>query len=220
MIELNIQGEIRRFRPETMINAGYTSRDREAIQEHIDEIAEEGIPEPERIPATYQVSPDSLIVDPQSIQAVGENTSGEAEFGLVLIGDEIYVVAASDHTDRDLEKDDIQKSKQVTPNIVSRRAWPFEKIEDHWDAIQIRAWSTIEGERQLYQSGTLEEIRPPKDIIAELSERDLPLDNTVLLCGTIATKTGSIEVGTRFEVEMYDPELDRSIGIDYEIDAI
>lgn len=221
MIELHVEGELVRIEPDRTINAGYSGRDQEAVQDHVDELVAEGIPEPERVPGTYQVAPYTLLVAPDEVQVAGPNTSGEAEFGLVVTGEATYVVAASDHTDRALETEGIQKSKQIAPNVVSRRAWRLDDVRDHWDEISLRAWNTIDGERQLYQETTLAEILPPERLVEEVTDRyGGPIAGTVVLSGTVATVSGEITPGSRFEVELADPELDRSLDVAYDVRTI
>jgi hypothetical protein len=219
MLDLHVEGEIVHVELKQAINAGYAGRNQADVQEHIDELAEEGVPEPAHIPSTYSVTPNMVLVDPGKINVVGPDTSGEAEFGLIFVGDKTFVVAASDHTDRAIETESIQKSKQIAPNVISRQAWLFDDVRDHWDDIQLQAWNTVDGERVLYQDATLEEILPPEDLIDEISNRyGDQLSGTVLLSGTVAA--GEIKAGTQFEVQLTDPKLDRSIGVKYDIELL
>lgn len=219
MFELHVGGEIIRIDPDRTINVGYSGRNQEAVQEHIDELVEEGVSKPKHVPSTYPTAPYTLLVDPELVQVVGPDTSGEAEFGLVFAGNETYVIAASDHTDRALETESIPKSKQIAPNVISRRAWSLNEVRDHWDDIELRSWNTVDGERRLYQNATLEEILPPDALIQVLSDRyGGQLAGTVLLSGTVAA--GEIEAGSRFEVELMDPKLNRSIGLKYDVRSL
>lgn len=203
---------------ERVYNAGYSGRDQEAVQAHIDELVEEGIPEPENVPEIYELGPHTTAIDPESIRVVGSDTSGEAEFALLRAGGETYVAAASDHTDRDLETRSIQESKQIAPNVLSRRVWRFDDVREHWDEIELRAWNWIDGERTLYQDTTLAAVLPPEDILDTARERfDGPLQGVAILSGTVATVTGDISPGIRFEVELHDPVRDRSLSLGYDV---
>ncbi|MFB6113153.1 MAG: DUF2848 family protein [Halodesulfurarchaeum sp.] len=202
-------------------NAGYSGRDQEAVQDHIDELVEEGIPEPEHVPEVYEMAPYTTQVDPETVRVVGPDTSGEAEFALVFAGEETYVTAASDHTDRDLETQSIQKSKQIAPNVLSRDVWRLEAVRDHFDEIELRAWNWIDGERTRYQDTTLSAILPPEDIVETVREQyGEPLRGAALLSGTVATVTGDIKPGTRFVVELVDPVRDRSISVGYDVESM
>lgn len=219
MVELIVDGEAVRVPVERVVNAGYSGRDEEAVQAHIDELVEDGIEAPETVPSTYRVAPHTLLVDPGSIDVVGGDTSGEAEFGLLLTGRDAYVVAASDHTDRELETDSIRKAKQIAPNVISKRAWRLSDVRDHWDDVELRAWNTVDGERRLYQETTLEAILPPEDVLDEVEDRyGGPLHGAAVLSGTVATVSGELRPGSRFEVELSDPVLERSLSVAYDVE--
>lgn len=221
MLKINVDGEATQIVLDRCVNAGYTGRDEEAIQAHIDELKEDGIAPPDEVPIFYELAPYTVLVDPAEIQVVGEATSGEAEFGILAVGDDRYVVAASDHTDRALETESIQLSKQVAPNILSGGAWRYETVKDHWDDIELRAWNTIDGDRILYQETLLGDILPPEEILAIVEERyGGPMYGTAVLSGTVATVTGEVEPGSRFEVELVDPELGRTLSVDYDVESI
>lgn len=222
-LRLNVEGEIVELEIDRLINAGYSGRDQEAVQAHIDEMMKDDIvsEEPDRIPETFRLAPYVLLTDPDEIQVVGENTSGEAEYGMLITGEETYVVAASDQTDRKIEKHGIPKSKQIAPNVISSDAWRLSDVRDHWDEIQLRAFNTVDGEREPYQDAPLAELLPPAEILEEVRDR-FPgdLSGTAVLSGTVATVGGELAPGERFEVELYDPERDRTIETGYDVEPI
>jgi hypothetical protein len=221
MAELHVDGEEINFIPDRMINAGYSGRDKEAVQDHINELVKEGIDAPSSVPTMYEVSPYTLLVDPDSISVIGDQTSGEAEVGLFVTGRDIYVVVASDHTDRELETESIQKAKQITPNVVSQQGWRFEDIQDHWDKLALRAWNTVDGEQKLHQDTTLGAILEPKTLLDEVRDRyGKALNGTALLSGTVGTISGELTPGSRFEVQLRDPVQDRSLAVAYNINQI
>ena len=222
-LQLSVEGEIVTIEMDRVINAGYSGRDEADVRAHIDELLKDDIiaAEPERVPVTYQLSPYTLLADPGRVQVVGEDTSGEAEYGLVVTGDETYVVAASDQTDRDLEKHGIQKSKQIAPNIISAAAWRLSDVRDHWDDIQLRAHNTVDGQREPYQDSSLAELLPPSDILEEVESRyEGALSGTAVLSGTVPTVGGELSPGDRFEIELHDPVRDQTIDVTYDIDPI
>lgn len=219
--ELDVVGELVQIDVARMVNAGYSGRDEAAVQAHIDELVADGVAAPEQVPATYAVAPNSLLADPDAIQVVGDDTSGEAEFGLVLAGGETYVVAASDHTDRALERESVQKAKQVTPNVVSHEAWRFSDVRPHWDEIELRAWTTVDGERRRYQEDTLAALLAPEDILDVVHGRYGAADGgEVVLSGTVATLEGDVQPGSRFEVELVDPVRGRSLSVAYDVETL
>lgn len=221
MREFIVDGEAVRLSVGRTFNAGYSGRDEEAVQAHIDELVEEGLSEPEEVPVLYELAPYTVLVDPGEVSVVGPDTSGEAEFALLVTGDDTYMVAASDHTDRDLETESIPKSKQVAPNVLSERAWRFDDVRDHWDDIELRAWNTRDGERERYQETTLAEILPPEEILDIVRDRHGgPLDGAAVLSGTVATVSGEVFPGSRFEVELHDPVLDRTLSVGYDVNVV
>lgn len=221
MLDFVVDGEAKRFSLDRCINAGYSGRNDDAVQAHIDELVADGIPAPESVPTFYELAPYTVLVDPGTVRVVGEHTSGEGEFAILQAGEEKYVAAASDQTDRDLETESIQLAKQVAPNVLSRRAWRYSAVEDHWDRLELRAWNTVAGDRVLYQEARLEELRRPEDLLGELEDRyGGPLFGTAMLSGTVATRSGHLEPGSRFEVELVDPVLDRSLSVAYDVQSI
>jgi len=58
-----------------LIVAGYTGRDRQAVQVHIDELAHIGVTPPPRVPMFYELKADLLTTD-ASIDVAGDKTSG------------------------------------------------------------------------------------------------------------------------------------------------
>ena len=79
-------GVERVFAPEALVVIGYAGRDRAAVEAHIDELAELGVPRPASIPL-FMVFPPGLITQTPSITVAGSQTSGEAEIVVVVDGD-------------------------------------------------------------------------------------------------------------------------------------
>lgn len=100
---------------------GYAGRDQASVQHHIDELAAIGIAPPPHVPMVYELSP-GLITYERIVRVPGTRTSGEVEPVLVRAGGVWHLALGSDHTDRDLEADDIKNSKAVCPKPVSRTA--------------------------------------------------------------------------------------------------
>jgi hypothetical protein len=57
-------------------------------------------------------------------------------------------------------------------------------------------------------------MRPPKDLIARYGSSLVP--NTVMFCGTLAA-IGGIRPASRFEMELEDPVLGRTLKFAYDI---
>jgi len=150
-------------------------------------------------------------------------TSGEAEFALFPQSgtDEVYVGVGSDHTDREMETQDITLSKTLCPNVVSTDVWLLADVIDHWDRIELRSWTGTGGERILYQEATLDAILPPAGLF-DLVERAStePVDDTAVFSGSVGTETDDLIHGDFFAVELHDPVLDRTIAREYDVDVL
>jgi hypothetical protein len=148
------------FNYERMVNAGYVGRNQAEVRRHIDELAEKGIPGPKTTPTLYPVIPRALVTDSE-IEVYSGETSGEVEYVLLVENEgKIYVGLGSDHTDRHLEEADIPRSKQICPNVLSRKVWPLKEVADHWDDLVMRSKVVSSGREMLYQEGQLALILP------------------------------------------------------------
>lgn len=58
--------------------AGWTGRNHDAVQHHIDELSAIGIAPPSQVPLYYRVS-NALLTQETVVEALGNETSGEAE---------------------------------------------------------------------------------------------------------------------------------------------
>ena len=129
----------------------------------------------------------------------------------------MYIGVGSDETDRGFEKHSIPASKQMYPKIMAPVVWPYQEVSDHWDRIVLRSWMTSGGKIELYQEDALSSIMNADALLYELPKEDnLPTDAMVIFSGTIATKKG-IRFGQRFDMEMEDPVMNRTIRHGYDI---
>ena len=199
---------------------GYTGRDQAAVRKHIEELAKEGIEPPPSVPTLYPKAPWGLA-QKNAIQVEGRETSGEMEFFMLVDNSSIYVGAASDHTDRELERIDIRKSKQVCPTMLSRTVWNYEEVKETWDQIQIRSWAFKDGQKSIYQESTLGSILPPEDLI-DLVRQQLndPIGGIALFSGTPPLLAGEMVFADRFEGELLDVNFGRKITIAYDIHTL
>ena len=163
--------------------AGFTGRQREGVEEHIRELAEAGVPTPDRTPALYET--DSQSVRQTSIVVVSAaNTSGEVEPVVIRAGGQLLLTVGSDHTDRDLEREDIGLAKRACQKVIGRCCVPLDAISD-WDRCRLMSW--LDDDSRPYQSGTLAELMTLSDLLAELrAGYGLELrDGDVLFLGTL-----------------------------------
>ncbi|MEO1116170.1 MAG: DUF2848 family protein, partial [Pseudomonadota bacterium] len=113
--------------PERLIVAGWTGRDRAAVDHHIEELAAIGVPAPSTVPLYYQCAP-ALLTQETEIQALGDETSGEAEPFLLRQNGKTWIGLGSDHTDRALEVHSVAASKQICAKPVADVLWPLETV--------------------------------------------------------------------------------------------
>lgn len=198
--------------------AGWTGRDPVARDEHIAELEAIGIARPASTPIYYRVAARRLTTA-DSIEVSGAESSGEVEFVLFGSQGRILVGLGSDHTDRKVETYSVTVSKQMCDKVVAPVLWAFEEVADHWDQMILRSYAWIDGGRVLYQEGTLDSMLPVADLIQRgFGDKGLP-DGCAMFGGTFAAK-GGIRPADRFEFELEDPILKRSIRHAYDVIAL
>lgn len=200
------------------IVAGWAGRDREAIEHHILELAELGVPRPSDVPLYYRIATNQLTQSDQ-VQVVGANSSGEAEVLVFNHNNELCVSLASDHTDRALEAHSVALSKQVCVKPAATQAWRYSDVAAHWDELVLRAWIIEDGEEVAYQNGAVASLLHPLDLIKKHFAQDHLPNQTAMTCGTVAT-IGTIRPATQFTMELYDPRLERSIRHTYQVEFL
>ncbi len=218
-LALTVGGSEVRLPIDRLVVAGWVGKDRAALQKHIDELAELGIAPPSRTPTYMNLTPAILTTD-RRLQVVGANSSGEVECIVITARDgQRYLGVGSDHTDREFEQFSIPASKQMCAKPVAPDAWPFGEVEDHLDALILRSWMTRDGQRRLYQEGQLAKNRSPVELLENLPQGCVSSgESFCLFCGTFAA-IGGLSYGERFEFELFDPILQRSITHGYEVEV-
>ncbi|GLC97982.1 hypothetical protein Tamer19_73910 [Cupriavidus sp. TA19] len=215
-IESNHGKQQRALAISQLVVAGWTGRDVNAMEAHIKELEELGVKRPPYTPVFYRVAAQRL--GPASeIQVSGEASSGEAEFLLVSDGHEILVGIASDHTDREAETYGITVSKQMCEKPCASTLWRLSEVEDHWDQLVLRSYATIDGERVLYQEGPVTAMRSPADLLERFASHGGAFgEGTAMLCGTLPA-IGGIRPAERFDIELDDPVLQRTLRHTYAV---
>ena len=204
------------------IVAGWTGRDAAAVEKHIKELEALGVKRPAATPIFYRVSALRLTTAAE-IEAVGAHSGGEVEFVLLQRGGRLWVGAGSDHTDRQVETYGVTVSKQMCDKPVAPVFWAFDDVAAHWDLLMLRAHVIENGERNLYQEGSVAAMLAPLDLIGRCpiprgetgKDGQLP-ENTLMFCGTLAAR-GGVRPTERFEFEIEDPVLGRSIAHAYSV---
>ena len=195
--------------------AGWTGRDPVARDKHIAELEAIGIARPATTPIYYRCSARRITLEDR-IEVSGGDSSGEVEFVLIGWQGRIFVGCGSDHTDRKVEAYSVTVSKQMCDKPMASVLWELEDVIAQWDRLILRSWAVIDGTRVLYQEGTLDAMLPVKDLIDRgFGGKSLP-DGCAMFGGTFAAK-GGIRPASRFEFELEDPVLKRTISHGYDV---
>ena len=195
--------------------AGWTGRDPLARDKHIAELEAIGIARPATTPIYYRVSARRLTLA-DSIEVCGNDSSGEVEFVLIGWQGRTFVGLGSDHTDRKVESYSVTVSKQMCDKPMASVLWELEDVIGHWDRMVLRSFAVTAGKRELYQEGTLEAMLSVEELIKRGFEGGRLPDGCVMFGGTFAAK-GGIRPADRFEYELEDPVLKRSIRHAYDV---
>lgn len=197
-----------------LVVAGWTGRDAAAVAHHIAELEEIGVAPPSGTPLFYRVS-STLLVQAAEIQVLGPATSGEAEPLLIRSDGGLWLGLASDHTDREMEAVSVAGSKQACPKVCAAGIWPFAEVAGHLDALRLRSWIFDGAAWTPYQDGALSAILPLQHLLDRF-----PLEpGAAMLCGTLPA-IGGIRSAGAFRAELEDPELGRTIRLEYRTAAL
>ncbi|NKJ46732.1 hypothetical protein CIC12_08245 [Burkholderia sp. SG-MS1] len=197
--------------------AGWAGRDQTAIEHHIAELAELGVKRPSTTPCFYRLGAE-LLTQAEQIDVVGVKSSGEAECVLLQSPAGVLVTIGSDHTDREVEAYGVTVSKQVCPKPLARDAWRFDDVAGHWDQLEVRAYAVANGERRIYQQGSVASLLPAAELLARA-----PLTaGAAMFCGTLAVQGGIVGMadGDALELELHDPILNRTLRHAYRVRAL
>lgn len=217
MVKLHLEDQTVEIHVTDIVIAGWTGRDPDALEAHIVELEALGVSRPTTTPCFYRVAANLLTTD-DTIQVVGEHTSGEAEFVILSLDDGLWVGTGSDHTDRQLESASVTLAKQTCSKPISPNLWRYNDVAKHWDDLVLRAYILEGSKRVLYQEGSVGALRTPEDLIGRYTDAQLP-PGTVLFGGTLAV-LGSVRPSARFEFELEDPVLNRKITHGYTIQTL
>jgi uncharacterized protein DUF2848 len=202
---------------EDLVIAGWTGRDRAAVEKHIAELEALGVQRPSTTPVFYRASA-SRLTTAESLEMLGGESSGEVEFVLLQTAGRLWVGVGSDHTDRDVEAYDVAVSKQICDKPVAREFWALEDVEHHWDRLMLRSWILEEGKRVPYQEGAVTAMLSPRDLLQRFAGGALR-DGTVMFCGTLAAH-GGVRPSAEFTLEIEDPIRDKRIHHAYRVHAL
>jgi hypothetical protein len=192
-----------------LVVAGWTGRDKAAVEKHIAELEAIGVKRPATTPIFYRASAARLTID-DAIEAIGTASSGEAEFVLLQHDGRLWIGAGSDHTDREVETYGVTVSKQMCDKPIAPEFWPAVEVAPYWDKLILRAHIVENGKRVLYQEGPVTAMLDPKVLIEQYAGKDGLKDGTLMFCGTLSAK-GGVRASEIFEFELDDPVKQRKI---------
>jgi Protein of unknown function (DUF2848) len=205
-LTLNLGGHAVVTDVRTVIVAGWTGRDRCAVEEHIAELEALGVPRPSSAPLFYRVSAARVTTAPEIESTTA--SSGEVEPVLLHHDGRLWVGVGSDHTDREVESYGVAVAKQLCDKPMAEELWPYEEVEAHWDRLILRSWIIENGAEVPYQEGTLDGLLAPRDLLTRAEPK--LADGTLMFCGTFPAQ-GGIRPARAFRYELTDPERGRSI---------
>ncbi|WP_028605200.1 DUF2848 domain-containing protein [Ottowia thiooxydans] len=211
--------------PQRFVIAGWTGRDAAAIQHHIDELAEIGVPRPSAVPLYYRAS-RGLLSQEASVEVLGVESSGEAEPVLFFSEGEWWLTVGSDHTDRKVEGYSVAVSKQMCPKPIATAAWRWSDVAARQDEIELESRILEGGKWVTYQRGTLASIRPLASLRDGLLEQlgGVAATGYFLFCGTLGAIPNAEGKGIRaaaaMELSLRDPQSNRAIVHRYTVDLL
>jgi hypothetical protein len=204
------------FIPEVVVIASHTGRDTKNVESHIRELVERGVRPSGSVPEFF-VTPSAFLSQSTVLETASPQSSGEAEFALLVDTDETYVTVASDHTDRAVQQFDIQLSKQICPKAVGASVWRLNDVADRWDRLVLRGRIGDEA-LDLYQEGELAALLPPARLL-ELVPWRQRVARFVVLGGTLPA-IGGLRVERRFRAELADLLTGRTLSLEYRTELV
>src|SRR5271156_1741176 len=140
ILPLVLQGQSgptrRNVQVDHLVIAGWTGRDRAALEKHIAELEAIGVVRPATTPIFYRASAARLTIA-DSIGALGAASGGEGDFTLLRHGETLWVGAGSDHPDREVEKYGVSVSKQMCDKPIAPSFWDYGEVAPHWDTLTL-----------------------------------------------------------------------------------
>ncbi|HEX5201056.1 DUF2848 family protein [Paractinoplanes rhizophilus] len=197
-------------------NLGFTIRDKEKMQRHLDEVTGVHVDWPERPPIIFPISSWATIVD-SDVPVQYDTTSGEIEIVTVVTPEGLLVGTGSDHTDRKLEQTDVPWSKQAAPNVLAPTLWRWADVRDHWDEVQLESY--VDG--RPYQKASVAEFWTPQEMVDSVEGRlgDVP-GTKVFYSGTVVSLDERLDFGRQWSLRMIDPVTGKTIRHDYTVSVL
>src|SRR3954464_8631604 len=175
---------------DSLVIAGWTGRNVEALEAHIKELEAIGVKRPKSVPIFYRTS-YSLLTTAPAIEVMADKSLGEVEFVLYALKDGLWLGVGSDHTDRKAETVGVTLSKQLCAKPVGATLWRYDEVRPHWNKLMLRGYVADGGnKRRLYQEGPVTNMRSPEELIRLYIGGDRLAPGTAMFCGTFAVHGG------------------------------
>ena len=106
-------------------------------------------------------------------------------------------------------------------NVISAAVWRYEEVADHWDDLILRSWVEKDGQRELYQEGRLALIMKVAELIDKVKAQITgDLGGLALYSATIPIIGGEYCFSPRFEAELIDEQMGRTLSLAYSVEPI
>jgi hypothetical protein len=203
-----------------LIVAGWTGRDSDAVERHIEELEAIGVKRPKQTPMFYRVAADRLTFE-DTVDVIGKDSTGEVEFVLLRGASGVFVGLGSDHTDRKAEAHGVTLSKQICPKPIAPEVWRWTDVEPHWDKLRLRCVARTGGIEILYQDGPVTALLHPSQLMdrLETANREKFAPGAAMFCGTLVA-TNRISWADHYELELIDPILMRKLQHRYSVRSL
>jgi len=209
--------------PVQFVIAGWTGRNAEAIEHHIQELAALGIARPSQVPLYYRAGAALLTTAP-TIETLGLTARGEAEPMLLMAQGQWWLGLGSDHTDREVESYSVAVSKQMCAKPVAPTVWRWADVQGHQDQLQLQSEVWEDGQWVTYQKGLLSAIRPLQSLRDGFWPGGHAAEGSFMLCGTLGAipnaQGKAIRWAEQMRLTLHDPLLNRSISHTYAQQAL
>lgn len=145
---------------DTLVFAGFASRDPAVAEHHRQELKEKGVVVPDKIPVCYVGVPETLT-QAASIETKGRPLMGEVEFVVVQSPSGLLVTTGVDLFDEVLELTDIEGSKNLSATPIAAHALLLSDVAKDWDSFKL--WMRCDG--RLVQEGSVSKMVEPQTLI-------------------------------------------------------
>ena len=206
------------FSARRVLMAGFTGRNQKISMRHVESCWPMALSRQKKIPSFYAV-PNHLVSTMTELEVLGKNTSGEVEPVLLFHRGQRYLGVGSDHTDRELEKTSIAKSKVMCGKILAPEVWSYKEVKNGWDKLLLRSWIGHSRKKTIYQEAPLGAFLQPEKLVllAQSYIRGGNLDGTVLFLGTIPVVGSGLGFSANFSGELIDKARKQQLSFGYRI---